>query len=346
MSAPNLFLETCGLQPTARRPIWIMRQAGRYLPEYRAIRENASFREMVATPELCVEVTLQPIRRFGLDAAIIFSDILVILEALGAPYDIIEGRGPVLSETVRTWDDLKNLSTAPVTDGLEYVYAALQMTRQELSPEVALLGFAGAPWTLACYLAEGGSSRDGFPAIKTILEREPELYHAIMERLTHAVVGHLQAQLAAGADAVQVFDSWAGMLPEEQFRDFVLPYLHRIAEALQGERIIFYLKGAGHWLTAGESAPFPILSVDWTYSLDSYRQRFGDRIVLQGNLDPAILRRDPDTIRQETRAVLESHGPGPGHIFNLGHGITPDIPVEHVQAMIDAVRSYSLEEVA
>ncbi len=339
----NLFLDTCDLKPTPRRPVWIMRQAGRYLPEYRAVRAEHTFKEMVETPDLCVEVTLQPIRRYGLDAAIIFSDILVILEALGVPYQIVDGQGPVLDRAVRTTEAVDRLATAPVSDSLEYVYTALELLRRELSPDVALLGFAGAPWTLACYLAEGGSSKGGFPAIKTLLEREPDSFHGMMGRLTDAVIDHLRAQLNAGADAVQVFDSWAGMLPEDQFRQASLPYLTRIAEALKGERVIFYPRGAAHWLTADEAARFPIMGVDQSQPLATYREKWGPDIILQGNLAPEILASDPATIVRETEAVLESHGPGPGHIFNLGHGITPDVPVEHVQALVDTVHGHVLE---
>lgn len=339
----NLFLDTCDLKPTPRRPVWIMRQAGRYLPEYRAVRAQHTFKEMVETPDLCVEVTLQPIHRYGLDAAIIFSDILVILEALGVPYQIVDGQGPVLERPVRRPEALDRLATTPVSDSLGYVYTALAMLRRELSPDVALLGFAGAPWTLACYLAEGGNSKSGFPAIRTLMEQAPDTFHGMMERLTEAVIDHLRAQLDAGADAVQVFDSWAGMLSEHQFREASLPYLHRIADALKGERVIFYPRGAAHWLTAEEAARFPILGVDGSHSLAHYRDRWGGEVVLQGNLDPEILTTDPDTIARETQAVLESHGPGPGHIFNLGHGITPDVPVKHVQSLVDTVHAHVLE---
>lgn len=342
----NLFLDTCDLKPTPRRPVWIMRQAGRYLPEYRAVRKNYSFKEMVETPDICTEITLQPIRRFGLDAAIIFSDILVILEALGVPYQIVDGQGPVLEGTVRTRAALDRLAATPVSDSLGYVYTALDLLRRELSPDVALLGFAGAPWTLACYLVEGGSSKNGFPAVKTLLEEEPALFHSIMERLTEAVVDHLRTQLKAGADAVQLFDSWAGHLSEDAFRRASLPYLTRIADELAGERVIFYPRGATQWLTADEAARFHIMGVDQSQPLARYRENWGSDIVLQGNLAPEILASDPGTIARETAAVLKSHGPGPGHIFNLGHGITPEIPIEHVQAVVDAVHSYELEALA
>ena len=342
----NLFLQTCDLQPTPRRPVWIMRQAGRYLPEYMEVRRRHSFKDLVTQPELCVEVSLQPIRRYGLDAAIIFSDILVVLEALGVNYQIVEGHGPVLERAVNSLAELEGLSSAPVPERLEYVYTALGLLRRELSPDVALLGFAGAPWTLACYLVEGGSSKNGFAAIKSLLETDPALLHTMLERLTAAALEHLQAQLAAGADAVQIFDSWAGLITEQQFREFSLPFLHRMAAELQGQRAIFYLKGAAQWLTADEAAPFQILSVDWQQPLARYRQVLGERIVLQGNLAPDILTTDAVTIRRATRAVLESHGPGAGHIFNLGHGITPHVPTEHVQVMLDSVHDYVLEPVA
>ncbi len=342
----NLFLQTCAHEVTLRRPVWIMRQAGRYLPEYRAVREKHSFQDMVKTPELSAEVTLQPIRRYGLDAAIIFSDILVVLEALGVAYGIEEGRGPVLERAVRSAADLEQLSSSPVSDQLEYVYVALRLLRGELSPDVALLGFAGAPWTLACYLVEGGSSPDGFAAIHSLLTRQPSLLGTMMDRLTEAVIAHLKAQLSAGAHAVQVFDSWAGLLSEEQFRRVSLPYLRRIAQALEGENVIFYLKGAAHHLSREEAAPFPILAVDWLQPLSAYRKTLGERPVLQGNLAPEVLKSDAATIRRKTRAVLTSHGPGTGHIFNLGHGITPDVPPDHVQVLVDTVHEHALEPAA
>ena len=341
MTIAGRFLQTCDLQQTDSRPVWLMRQAGRYLPEYRQIRERHSFREMVTTPELCTEVTLQPTRRYDLDAAIIFSDILVLLEALGAPYEIIEGRGPVLERTVRSVTDLDNFSTGLETGDLDYVYESLGLLRAELATELALLGFAGAPWTLACYLVSGGNSQDGFPEIMDLSRADPALLTKILERLTDAVIAHLQAQLQAGADAVQVFDSWAGMLGREQYREIVLPHLQRIAAALAGERVIYFLKGATHYLSADEAAQFHMLSVDHYRPLSYYRDELGGDIVLQGNLDPAALRLDPAELAAETRRVLADHGPGPGHIFNLGHGITPDIPPEHVQVMVDTVRAFA-----
>lgn len=343
MSSTNLFMDTLALRPTPRRPIWVMRQAGRYLPEYREIRARHSFKEMVQTPDLATELTLQPVRRYGLDAAIIFSDILVLLEALGVPYRIIENQGPVLDRAIRTEDDYASLSEAPVSDSLGYVYRALGILRQELPTDVALLGFAGAPWTLASYLIEGGSSRTGFPAIRALLETDPALFGKIMDRITEGVIDHLKHQLASGADAVQVFDSWAGMPSRKVFRQAARPYLQRIADALEGEYVIFYPKGAGHWLTKKEVNQFGILGVDWTHSLGYYREHFGPDVVLQGNLDPAILRTDAKTIREEAWAVLDSHGPTPGHIFNLGHGITPDVPTDCMKALVDAVHEHSFE---
>ena len=343
MARTNLFLETCALRPTAQRPVWLMRQAGRHLPEYNQIRQRHSFKEVAQTPELCVQVSLQPIQRYGLDAAIVFSDILVVLEALGVPYQIVAGQGPILAQAVTAPLELKRLSTEPVSGHLDYVYSALQLLRGELPTEVAVLGFAGAPWTLACYLTEGGSSKEGFPTVRKLLTRAPDLFHQMMARLTEAVIDHLRAQLASGADAVQVFDSWAGLLTEAQFRAASLPYLRRIAKMLAGQRVIFFLKGVAHFLTAEEAADFPILSVDWTQPLSFYRQKLDNEVVLQGNLDPAILKTDPKTIVRETQAVLASHGVQPGHIFNLGHGLPPDVPVEHVQVMIETVKSYSSE---
>ncbi|MCH8327134.1 MAG: uroporphyrinogen decarboxylase [Candidatus Marinimicrobia bacterium] len=344
MSAINLLMDTLALRPTYRRPIWVMRQAGRYLPEYRAVRQQHSFKVMVETPDIATEITLQPVRRFGVDAAIIFSDILVLLEALGVSYEIVEGQGPVLARSVRTAADFASLSTEPVTDSLGYVYETLSMLRKELPPEVALLGFAGAPWTLASYIIEGGNSRGGFPAIHALLDSDPPLFGKVMDRITDGVIDHLKAQLSHGADAVQLFDSWAGMLNAADFRRAALPYLLRIAKAMKDDPVIYYPKGAGQWLTREEVTKFSIIGVDSRQSLAFYREKFGPDFVLQGNLDPAIMKTDARTIRLEARAVLDSHGPGPGHIFNLGHGITPDVPPDHMQALVDAVHEHTFKD--
>ena len=296
------------------------------------------------TPDLAVEVTLQPIRRYGLDAAIIFSDILVLLEALGVPYQIVEDQGPVMERPVRTTEDFMALSAEPVTGSLGYVYEALGILRRELPPEVALIGFSGGPWTLASYLIEGGNSKGGFPAIRALMENDPVLFGKIMDRITDGVIDHLKAQLDNGADAVQVFDSWAGMLNEAGFRQAALPYLMRIAIELQDSPVIFYPKGAGHWLTKEEATRFRALGVDWTQSMGAYREKFGPGMVLQGNLDPAVMLSDIQTIRKEAINVLDSHGSQPGHIFNLGHGITPDVPLDHMQALVDTVHEHTFED--
>ncbi|MCH7574374.1 MAG: uroporphyrinogen decarboxylase [Candidatus Marinimicrobia bacterium] len=337
-------MDTLALRPTPRRPIWVMRQAGRYLPEYRALRKRHAFKEMVETPALAVEVTLQPMRRYGLDAAIIFSDILVLLAALGVSYEIVEDKGPVLARSIRTAEDFESLSHEPVTDSLGYVYETLSILRKELPPEVALLGFAGAPWTLASYAIEGGNSKGGFSAIRVLLDSDPALFGKIMDRITDGVIDHLQAQLANGADAVQLFDSWAGMLNEADFRRAALPYLKRIAVELEPGPVIFFPKGASQWLTKEEVDQFKILGVDGSQSLGFYREKFGQDFVLQGNLDPAILITDMQTIRTEARAVLDSHGSQPGHIFNLGHGITPDVPPDHMKALVAAVHEHTFKE--
>ncbi len=342
MSQSNLFMDTMALKPTSRRPIWVMRQAGRYLPDYRKVRQRHSFNEMVETPELAVEITLQPIHRYGLDAAIIFSDILVLLAASGVNYKILEKQGPVLERAIRTEADFASLSTAPASDFLGYVYEAITLTRKELPEDKALLGFAGAPWTLASYLIEGGSSKGGFPAIKAMFNDNPGLFGKIMDRITANVIHHLNAQLDAGASAVQVFDSWAGMSTKEVFREAALPYLMRIADELQGKPVIFFPKGAGNWLTRAEAEHFGALGVDWTHSMGHYRETFGPDMVLQGNLDPAILKTDEKTIRRAAIEILESHGSEPGHIFNLGHGITPDVPVEHLGVLVETVQNYQI----
>lgn len=334
MKPRERFLAAASGRPVDRPPVWVMRQAGRYLPEYRAVKERHSFQEMCRTPELAAEVTLQPLRRFPLDAAILFSDILVIPEALGVGVEYREG-GPVLSRALRRPDDLATLETTGLMERLAFVPAALQAIRASLGADRALLGFAGAPFTLAVYMIEGGASKQ-FLETKRLLYAQPAVLHALLARLTDAVIPYLLAQAEAGADAVQLFDTWAGELAPAVFRAFTLPYVQRIAEALReaGVPLIYYINGAAGLLDAMAESGASVLGVDWRCELASVAMR--TRLPLQGNLDPFLLFAPEAAIEAEVRRVHESLAGHP-HLFNLGHGIFPQAPLTGMDAFVRAV---------
>ena len=333
-------------QPVDRTPVWVMRQAGRYLPEYRAVREQAgSFLNLCQNPELACEVTLQPLRRFGLDGAILFSDILTIPDAMGLGLTVNEGEGPRFARPIRRVSQIDGLTVPDAETDIGYVLEAVRLIRQQLAGTVPLIGFAGSPWTLATYMIEGESSRD-FRHSKGLLYTEPGRMHQLLEVLTEAVSGYLHAQIVAGVQAVMIFDTWGGTLAHADYQEFSLAYLSRIVAALQAELgadavpIILFTKGGGQWLSEIADSGCDAIGIDWTQSLFRARQLVSDRVALQGNLDPAVLRAPPDTIRREVKRVLADYGPGPGHIFNLGHGITPDIDPDHMAVMVDAVREF------
>jgi uroporphyrinogen decarboxylase len=317
-----------------------MRQAGRYLPEYRATRERAgSFLRLCQTPELACEVTLQPLARFSLDAAIIFSDILTIPDAMGLGLSVVENEGPRFARNVRSRADIEQLGDPDPETELRYVMDAIRLTRRELAGRVPLIGFAGSPWTLASYMVEGRSSSD-FSAVKGMLYGAPELLHGLLERLAGAVTRYLNAQIAAGAQAVMLFDSWGGVLSSVAYADFSLRYLARIVQGLDARGtvpVIVFSKGAGHRALDIAAIGCDCIGLDWTMDLGTVRRMTGGRTALQGNLDPAVLAAPPEVIRTEAAAVLESYGHGPGHVFNLGHGITPGIDPANVAALVDAV---------
>jgi len=331
-------------QPVDVTPIWIMRQAGRYLPEYRATRQRAgSFLRLCQTPELACEVTLQPLARFDLDAAIVFSDILTIPDAMGLGLSVVENEGPRFARTVRSRADLDALKDPDPEVELRYVMDAIRLARKELAGRVPLIGFAGSPWTLATYMIEGGSGGD-FGAAKGMLYTAPELLHRLLDLLTRAVTRYLNAQIAAGAQAVMLFDSWGGVLASHAYLDFSLQYLGRIVSELDGRGVvpvIVFSKGAGHRTEEIAATGCDCVGLDWTVSLGALRRRVGERVALQGNLDPAVLAAPPAVIRAEAAAVLESYGKGPGHVFNLGHGITPGVDPESVAVLADAVHELS-----
>jgi uroporphyrinogen decarboxylase len=330
-------------QPVDCTPVWMMRQAGRYLPEYRKLRAEAgSFMGLATRPELACEVTLQPLRRYPLDAAILFSDILTIPDAMGLGLKFETGEGPRFERPVRDEAAIAALPAIEPESQLGYVMDAVRLIRRELDGAVPLIGFSGSPWTVATYMVEGGSSR-GFPVIKRMAYQRPDLLHRLLDHLTSATVAYLNAQVAAGAQAVMVFDTWGSALTPAAYREFSLGYLQRIVDEVtreaEGRRVpvVLFTKGAGPLLADMAATGCDALGVDWTTDLASARNYTGDRVALQGNLDPAILLARPEVIRAEVGKVLESYGRGPGHVFNLGHGITPDVDPAHAGAMIESV---------
>ena len=341
------FLRALLRQPVDVTPVWMMRQAGRYLPEYRATREKAgSFMDLCMNPELACEVTLQPLDRFPLDAAILFSDILTVPDAMGLGLYFTEGEGPRFERPVRSRAAIDALAVPDPENELRYVMDAVRTIRRELHGRVPLIGFSGSPWTLATYMVEGGSTKT-FARSKGMMFDEPALMHALLAKLADAVTLYLNAQIAAGAQAVMVFDTWGGTLTPQDYRDFSLAYMQRIVDGLtreaEGRRVpvILFTKGGGQWLEWMADTGCDALGLDWTTDIGEARTRVGDRVALQGNLDPCTLYASPEAIRRAVGAVLESYGAGSGHVFNLGHGIHPAIPPEHAGAMIDAVHELS-----
>jgi uroporphyrinogen decarboxylase len=323
-----------------------MRQAGRYLPEYNETRRKAgSFLALAQTPELACEVTLQPIRRYPLDAAIIFSDILTVPDAMGLGLRFVEGEGPKFERPLREERDIRALA-APDMERLRYVFDAIALTRRELAGRVPLIGFSGSPFTLACYMIEGGGS-DDFRAVKTLLYRRPELLHHILAVNAAAVADYLDAQVAAGAQALMIFDTWGGILSDAAFEEFSLAYsrqvLQKLARTAAGATVprILFTKGGGAWLAAMARSGADALGVDWQTSLAAARRATGDAVALQGNMDPMALFGTPESVRREAARVLDCYGAGPGHVFNLGHGISQHTDPQNVAALVDAVHSHS-----
>jgi uroporphyrinogen decarboxylase len=337
-------------QPVDQTPVWLMRQAGRYLPEYRTLRAQAgSFLNLCKTPELACEATLQPIRRFPLDAAIVFSDILTIPDALGLGLHFIEGEGPRFQKPLRTISDLKALPSNKdeIQQRLSYVSETVQRVCCELKQQLPVIGFAGSPWTLATYMVEGGPS-ERFAIIKRLMLDEPGILQQLLALLTDTVAIYLNAQIAAGARAIMLFDTWGGILTTPHYQKFSLNYMKNVIAQLNREvngqkiPVIVFTKHSGQWLENIADIDCDAISVDWAIDIGLARQRVGKRVALQGNLDPAILYAQPAIIRQEVQTVLASYGHGSGHVFNFGHGIYPDIPPEHVAVLINAVHECSI----
>jgi uroporphyrinogen decarboxylase len=357
----DLFLRALNRQPTERTPVWLMRQAGRYLPEYNATRKRAGdFLSLCKNPELACEVTLQPIDRFGFDAAILFSDILTIPDALGLGLYFEQGEGPKFRRRIENDSDISSLGRIDPTVELRYVADAVSTTKRALNQRVPLIGFSGSPWTLACYMINGGGSADDFLGVRKWMYSRPDALQQLLEKLSVAVADYLTMQIEAGADAVMVFDSWGGFLPEAQFERFSQKHIKAIVDRVhaasisirqrQGQTdgqptpVIVFVKGGGQWLESIAATGAQAVGLDWTTHLGQARSRVGGRCALQGNLDPATLLGTPPHIEAEVARTLESFGPvsaGAGHIFNLGHGISQFTPPENVSCLVEAVANYS-----
>jgi len=335
----DLLLRVARGEVSDRPPIWLMRQAGRVLPQYRALRAKLSgFKELVSTPDLAAEVTIQPVDELGVDAAIIFSDILVIPEAMGLDYELIEKKGPLFPKTIQTAKDIDHLLDGEeAAANLEYVYDALKATKAGLAGRVPLIGFTGAPWTLFAYMIEGSGSKT-FSKAKRFLYKEPELSHQLLTKITDTNIAYLKRKIASGADIVQVFDSWAGILSPEQYRTFAIPYLQRICEAITEVPVILFAKNAWFAMDACNAMNCEVLGLDWNQSAADCRKRFGKDRVLQGNLDPCFLYAKPKDLIAGTTKMLNEFGPH--HIANLGHGLYPDIPLDHVKIYVETVKSH------
>ena len=338
----DLIIKACKRLPTERTPIWIMRQAGRYLPEYRAIRAKHDFLTMCKTPELAAEVTIQPVDIVGVDAAIIFSDILVVPEAMGMHLTIHEGRGPVFSDPVKSKGDLAKLKIPDLNKDLKYVMDAISLTKKVLKGRVPVIGFAGAPWTILTYMVEGHGSKS-FSKVKKMIYGNPELAHNILDNITIATADYLSAQIEAGADLVQIFDTWAGILSPRDYQVFALRYVYQLINEIRrkDEPVIYFPKGVHYLFHELKECGADAISVDWTLELEKVRRKIGDKVAIQGNLDPTVLYSEPPFIKREARKVIESFGKGNGHIFNLGHGILPDIDPENVKALVNYVKEES-----
>jgi len=335
------FLRACRRQPTAHTPVWVMRQAGRYLPAYQAVRARMSLLDLCKTPEAAAEVTVRAVEALGVDAAIIFADILLVTEPLGVGLSFVRGEGPMIHRPIRTREAVQGLPDVDPAEGVPFVFEAVRLAREGLDGRVPLIGFAGAPFTVASYLIEGRPSQT-FRETKRLMHADPEAWHALMDRLAGLTVRYLNGQIAAGADAVQLFDSWIGCLAPDDYRRFVLPHSQRVIAAITpGVPVIHFGTGTAGLLELMQEAGGDVIGLDWRVDLGQAWRRLGDAVAVQGNLDPALLLASPGEIRRGVRTVLKAAGGRPGHVFNLGHGVLPETPWEHVVAMVDAVHEFS-----
>jgi len=335
----DLLLKALKGEATARPPVWMMRQAGRYLPEYMKLREKYGFFERCQTPELACEITLQPVDIIGVDAAILFSDILVVPQAMGMEVQLVESKGPVLPDPVKTLKDLDRVRVPEVHETLEYVFDAIKLIRQELNGKVPLIGFAGAPWTLLCYMVQGKGSKT-FDEAKAFCYTQPEVAHRLLQMITDTTIAYLHAQIEAGADTVQLFDSWGGLLGPADFEQISLKYIRQIVHAVKDKApVIVFAKGAWHSLAQMAATGASGLGIDWCIEAGLARKFAGDNITLQGNFDPAKLLSPIPEIKKEVKAMIQSFG-SRNYIANLGHGILPNVPVSHAKAFVDTVKEF------
>lgn len=336
-----MFIDACYRRPTPRPPIWIMRQAGRYLPEYREIRAQRTFLEMCEDPQVVKEVTLQPIRRFGMDAAIIFSDILIPLRPMGLKLRFAAGEGPVIDNPITCMDDVRALRTPKFPEDAPFLYESLRITRDALDPEKALLGFAGAPFTLACYAVQGCGGKN-FEVVRRFMYRDPDAFDALLGRFADMTIDYMRAQVAAGANAVQLFDSWGGLVSGYDYVHRIFPHVQKVLKGLEDLQVprILFIKGAGHFRDFLSTAEAEVIGLDWTMPIDKSRRMLGNHYAVQGNMDPMVLFAEPEFIRRRTLAMIEVNADRPGYIVNLGHGINKDTPPEHVKVFVDTVKNY------
>jgi len=334
-------------EPVDATPIWIMRQAGRYLPEFRALRAKVpDFLKFCKNPELACEVTLQPLARFDLDAAIIFSDILTVVDALGFNLEFLSNVGPVVHNPVRSQKDLARLSIPFAMERLQYVFDAVKLTERELQGRVPLIGFAGSPWTVACYMVQG-KNQHNFQQTRALIYQEPALMHFLLKTLTELTIHYLNQQIEAGARIIMLFDTWGGILSTDAYREFSLYYMQEIGRRIHREfnqhriPLIFFTKNGGQWLEEMANSGCDAVGIDWTQNINDARSRVGHKVALQGNLDPMTLLGTPEAVRHEVKKILQRFGAGSGHIFNLGHGIDKSTPIENVQVMVNTVREWS-----
>ncbi len=338
----DLFLRAARGEKTERTPVWLMRQAGRILPEYRAVRASLSgFKELVETPEFAAEVTIQPVDLLGVDAAIIFSDILVVPEAMGLTYEMVEAKGPIFPKTVRSVKDIDQLIVADPEEHLGYVLEALRITKKALNGRVPLIGFAGAPWTIFAYMIEGSGSKT-FSQARKMLYTDPAMAQKLLQKITDTTIKYLQAQVLAGANLIQIFDSWAGILPPAHYREFSYAYIKQICDALPNVPVTVFAKGAFFALEDFAGLNCQVIGLDWNMDIADARKTIGTGKTLQGNLDPCVLYGDFNTIKKETRKMLDAFGPD-RHIANLGHGVYPDTNPDNVRCFIETVKEYSAQ---
>lgn len=341
MTPKQRFLKACRREEVDRPPVWMMRQAGRYLPEYREIRKSKSTLEMMKDPATACEITLQPVRRLGVDAAILYSDILIVPEAMGLKLDFVRDVGPVFDRKIENKADTHWLREKDVPERCPFVFETIQRIRKELSANIPLLGFAGAPFTVGAYMAGGDGSYDG-ARIKKLAYQHRDVFRTLMEKVALATMDYLKAQVAAGVDAVQLFDTWAGTLTADDYRQFALPYAREILKEIKaaGVPAILYIKGGSHLFDEMRAAGPDVISIDWRMDLTQARERAKGQVAIQGNFDPARLYAPPEVIREETRKMIDAAGGSPGYIVNLGHGILEDVPVENAQAFVDAAKNH------